>query len=206
VPLSGVRLEAALFRMDYENQIVPASLAGGVGATFTNGGSTLHQGIELAGRVDTGAFFKTAHNLYFRAAYTLLSDAHFTGTRFSSVSGFSNTSVSGNRLPYAPKTLFNASLGYSHPKGFDGMLEAVHVSSQFTDDLNSIAPSANGQRGLIPGYTVANATVNYNLERLNSTVFVSVKNLFDRTYIVDRSRGLLPSPPRVVQAGLKFTF
>jgi Fe(3+) dicitrate transport protein len=39
--------------MDYENQIVPASLAGGVGATLTNAGETLHQGIELTARIDT---------------------------------------------------------------------------------------------------------------------------------------------------------
>jgi hypothetical protein len=30
-------------------QIVPASLAGGVGSAFTNGGETLHQGVEVTG-------------------------------------------------------------------------------------------------------------------------------------------------------------
>ena len=43
----GVSVDATFFRMDYENQIVPASLAGGLGATLTNGGATLHQGLEL---------------------------------------------------------------------------------------------------------------------------------------------------------------
>jgi Fe(3+) dicitrate transport protein len=35
---------------------------------------------------------------------------------------------------------------------------------------------------------------------------VTIKNLLDRTFIVDRVRGLLPSSPRLVQAGLKFRF
>ncbi|HEY0079822.1 MAG TPA: TonB-dependent receptor [Pyrinomonadaceae bacterium] len=205
-PHAGLRLEATFFRMDYENQIVPASIAGGVGATFTNGGETLHQGFELSGRVDSGALFKTPHNLYFRAAYTFLPDAQFTGTRFSSVGGFTNTSVSGNRLPYAPERLLNAMFGYSHPSGIDALLEANYVSEQFGDDLNTVIPSANGQRGLIPSYTVWNATANYHVERMHSTFFVTFKNLFDRTYIVDRARGILPSSPRLVQGGLKFNF
>ncbi|HEX5704166.1 MAG TPA: TonB-dependent receptor [Pyrinomonadaceae bacterium] len=206
VPVDGLRLEATFFRMDYENQIVPATVAGGVGATFTNGGSTMHQGIELSGRFDAGTFFRSTHNFYFRGAYTFLPDAYFTGTRFSSVGGFTNVSVSGNRLPYAPRHLANATFGYSHPKGFDALLEAVHVANQFSDDLSTIVPTANGQRGLIPSYTVWNSTLNYNVESLHTTFFVTIKNVFDETYIVDRSRGLLPSPPRMIQAGLKVKF
>jgi Fe(3+) dicitrate transport protein len=205
-PVDGVRLEATFFRLDYENQIVPASVAGGAGATFTNGGATLHQGMELNGRIDSGTILKSPHNFYVRSALTFLPDAEFRGVRFSSVSGFTNVSVSGNRLPYAPKLLVNTTFGYSHTKGFDALVEAVHVSPQFTDDLNTTAPTANGQRGLIPSYTVWNATTNYDVERLKSTFFITAKNLFDRTYVVDRSRGLLPSPPRLLQAGLKFRF
>jgi Fe(3+) dicitrate transport protein len=46
----GLRVDGAFFQMDYENQIVPASLAGGVGATPTNGGETLHRGVEVVAR------------------------------------------------------------------------------------------------------------------------------------------------------------
>jgi Fe(3+) dicitrate transport protein len=202
----GLKLEATLFRMDYENQIVPASLAGGVGSLLTNGGETLHQGIEIVGQVDTGTLLRWRNNLYFRAAYTYLPVARFTGTRFSSVSGFGNVSVSGNRLPYAPESLLNATVGYSMPVGLDVLLEANYVGRQFADDLNSVAPSADGQRGLLPRYTVWNATVNYNVESWHTTFFFTVKNLFDDTFIVDRARGILPGSPRLIQSGLKFRF
>ena len=204
MPVKGLQLDATLFRMDYENQIVPASLAGGVGSAFTNGGETLHQGIEVTGRLDSGVIVSSPHNVYLRTAFTYLPTAKFTGTRFSNVSGFSNVSISGNRLPYAPEQLLNVSLGYSHPKGVNTFLEGVYVGRQFADDLNTVNPTANGQRGAIPGYTVWNATFNYRAEPLRSTFFFTLKNLFDRTYIVDRSRGLLPSSPRLVQAGIKF--
>jgi len=200
----GVRVEATFFRMDYENQIIPASLAGGVNTTLTNGGETRHQGFELSGRLDTGALRKSPHNLYLRAAYTYVPVADFRGFRRSSVD--STTLITGNRLPYAPEHLLNAVVGFSHPSGFDGQVEAVHVGSQFADDLNTLNPSANGQRGLLPSFTIWNATANYTVERLHATFFVSAKNVFDRLYIADRSRGILPGPPRLVQSGVKFRF
>ena len=206
-PRRGLRFEATVFRMNYENQIVPASLAGGVGSTLTNGGATLHQGAELTGRVDSGTLLRSRHNFYLRVAYTFLPTAKFTGARFSSIAGFTGVSITGNRLPYAPENLLNANLGYSHPIGIDALVEGVYVGRQFGDDLNfRTSPRADGQLGPVPGYAVWNATFNYNVEQLRSTFFITAKNLLDRTYIVDRARGILPSSPRLVQAGLKFRF
>jgi Fe(3+) dicitrate transport protein len=190
--------------MDYKNQIVPASLAGGIGAALTNGGETLHQGIEFTAGLDRGTIFKSRHNIYLRSAYTYLPIAEYTGVRFSNIN--SSIPINGNRLPYAPKQLLSGSLGYSNPFGIDAFIESVYVGSQFTDDLNRIAPIANGQAGLIPSYVVWNATGNYHSEKLRTTFFMSVKNLFDRTYIADRTRGILPGSPRLLQAGIKYEF
>ncbi|OFW29461.1 MAG: Fe3+-dicitrate receptor [Acidobacteria bacterium RIFCSPLOWO2_12_FULL_65_11] len=200
----GARLDATFFRMDFENQIVPASVAGGVGATLTNGGSTLHQGLELAGRLDSAPLFDSTHNAYFRAAVTYVPTARFTGVRSSGVSGFNNVSITGNRLPYAPEWLTTAGLGYTHRSGVDALLEAVYAGDQFGDDLNTVTGTADGQRGLIPGYVVWNTAVNHTVGR--TTLFVTVKNVFDRMYIVDRTRGLLPGSPRLVQAGVTLKF
>jgi Fe(3+) dicitrate transport protein len=94
-------------------------------------------------------------------------------------------------------------LGYSYAT-FDVRLEAVRTSDQFGDDLNTIAPTPDGQRGLVPAYTLWNAAVNYTVSR--ATVFLTVKNLFDEVFIVDRTRGILPGSPRLVQAGVKLGF
>lgn len=204
-PARGVRLGATFFRMDYENQIVPASLAGGVGATLTNGGETLHQGLEAWLQLDGDALLGSRHRPYLRVALTALPVARFEGTRMSSVSGFAAVSVSGNRLPYAPERSITATLGYAHPAGVDVQLEGVHVSRQFGDDLNTLEATPDGQRGLIPAHTLWNATVNWTVRR-HVTVFATVKNLLDRTFIVDRSRGILPGTPRRVQAGVSLGF
>ncbi|MBM4195462.1 MAG: TonB-dependent receptor, partial [Gemmatimonadetes bacterium] len=199
----GVSVDATFFRMDYENQIVPASLAGGVGATLTNGGETRHQGLELRAQIDSAPITGSAHDIYLRVAYTYLPVAEFTGRRFSNISGFGTVSVSGNRLPYAPEQVASIGVGYSHST-FDARIEAVRTSDQFGDDLNTVALTADGQRGLLPGYTVWNAAVNYTVAR--GTLFVTVKNLLDELFIVDRTRGILPGSPRLLQAGIKVGF
>jgi Fe(3+) dicitrate transport protein len=204
-PARGVRVDATYFRLDYENQIIPASVAGGLGATLTNAGQTRHQGMELSAHVTTGSLLRSEHDVRFNVAYTALPEAKFAGTRFSNIPGFQTVSVSGNRLPYAPEHMLTASVAYLHPSGLMGILESVTVSRQFGDDLNTVAGTADGQRGEIPESTLWNATMNYRVAP-RATVFFTVKNLFDRTVIVDRSRGVLPGIPRLVQIGVSVNF
>jgi len=197
---------ATFFRMDYQNQVVPATLAGGIGALLTNGGQTLHQGIEISGRHDFRNINASRHSLYLSGAVTLIPTARFEGVRFSSVGGFGNVSVTGNRLPYAPRSLANIITGWYHTSGLHAFVEAVETGRQFGDDLNTVAAIANGQRGALPSYTLFNATLNMPLEAARSTLFVTVKNVGDRVAIVDRARGILPTHPRLVQAGIQYRF
>ena len=75
-----------------------------------------------------------------------------------------------------------------------------------TDDLNTDAVTANGQRGRIPSYTIWNATVNYTVPASGWTLFVTAKNVFDRLYVVDMTRGLIPGAPRLLQGGFSYRF
>jgi len=205
-PARWAALELTFYRMDFENQIIPSSVAGGVGATLTNAGETLHQGVELAARLDWRRIAGTRHGLYWRTAYGWLPTAEFRGVRFSNIAGFTTVSITGNRLPYAPRHLLTSSVGYVRATGLDAMIEGVYTGSQFGDDLNTVAGTPDGQRGLIPGQAIFNLTLNYPVEVMRTTFFFTTKNLFDRLAIVDRARGLLPTAPRVVQAGLRWDF
>ena len=118
--------------------------------------------------------------------------------------GASSTSIAGNRLPYAPETLVTVALGYSHPRGLTAQLESVYVGEQYADDLNSIAASSDGQRGLIPSYNVVNLALNWEIRRL--TFYATAKNVFDELYLADRARGMIPGPPRLVQVGVSARF
>lgn len=203
----GISADLAWFRMNFDNQIVPTSVAGGVGSSLTSAGKTLHQGLEASVRgsaKDMGLM--TQDDIFFRFALTWVADASFEGTRLSGVSGFSTTSVSGNRLPYAPEVLLNAAVAYSFGDFAEIQAEYVFTDQMYTDDLNTILPTATGQRGLIPASSIWNATLNLTPKDWKVGMFVTVKNLFDEETIVDRARGILPGSPRLVQAGLTARF
>lgn len=205
-PRDGVSVEATAFRMDFENQIVPASVAGGAGATLTSAGETLQQGLELSGDVSSEAFVDWPVEVFARMAYTWLADAEYEGERYSSIPGFTTVRVTGNRLPYAPEQLLNGTLGLRTSFGLSVEIEGVYTDSMYTDDLNTIAVVPNGQRGRIDAYTVWNMTANYRLDACSCRLFLTAKNLGDELYVADMTRGLIPGMPRLVQGGFELQF
>jgi Fe(3+) dicitrate transport protein len=158
-------------------------------------------------RAEIGSIIDSAHNPFVELAYTWLPTAEQEST-FTRVDNGApaNGSVAGNRLPYAPEDLVTATLGYKHHVGIDARMEAVYVGSQYADFGNAEAPDGTGQKGEIASYTIWNAALNYKLPGTGFGVFATAKNLFDKVYIVDRTRGILPGAPRLVQAGVEYTF
>ncbi|HYC02480.1 MAG TPA: TonB-dependent receptor [Azospirillaceae bacterium] len=206
-PMAGLDFEAAWFRMDFENQIIPASVAGGSGATLTSAGETLHQGLEAGLRANSAGLLDTqGFNVYAAGAWTWLWDAEFQGRRFSGVSGFGAVSVTGNRIPYAARHLLTLTAGIE-VDGLPGLeVEATRTGGMFTDDLNSIAVSPDGQRGRMDGYWLFNVQTSWAVPGTPITLYATAKNLFDRTVVVDRSRGSIPNNPRLLQAGARWVF
>ncbi|MPZ17402.1 MAG: TonB-dependent receptor [Luteitalea sp.] len=202
----GVQLDVTVFQIDYDNQIIPANQAGGTDTTFVNAGSALHRGLETGLSFDSATLTRGSNNVYARLAGLWLPVARLTGARFAVVPDGEPVSVDGNRVPYAPETLTTFTVGYRRTALLDVQLEAQQVAEQFGDTLNTVPSSVNGQQGLIPGYTLWNAAATWYLSQPRLSLFVAVKNLADRTVIVDRSRGILPSAPRLVQAGMSWRF
>jgi Fe(3+) dicitrate transport protein len=216
-PIQWLGYELTFFQMDFQNQIVSQSVAGGVGATLTNAGRTRHRGIEFAVKADvldavTGQ--NRNEDIIADLNYTWVADAEFRGTRNSAITGAALLpgeaavfSVSGNRLPYAPKHMLTAGLGYINRNvGFDGRVETQCISDMFGDDRNTHNPTPNGLRGIIRGWCVLNAAANQYVKPINTTFFVTGKNLLDQLFMVDRTRGIYPGLPLMVQAGARWTF
>jgi Fe(3+) dicitrate transport protein len=214
--------ESTLFLMDFENQIVPASVAGGAGAALTNAGATRHAGLELAWRRELG-HRAAPHHGFVQGSVTWLPLAEFAGRRFVFVgtgggdvvgkiyaaqNGTATRAlvdVAGHRLPYAPRATATLAAGYGYRATFDVRVEAVRVGEQFADALNSPATIPDGQQGVLPASTLWNAAATWTFLR-HSAAFVSVQNLFDALYVADRTRGLLPGTPRSVQIGVSQGF
>ncbi len=194
-------VQATYFRNNFQRLISVGSIAGG-GVNLSQG-EALFQGFELGGR------YGHPSGLYSTAAITWLPTAE-QSTAFTLVSDGAAIagSAAGKRLPYAPKTTATIGVGYATSDGLDVNLEAVHVGAQYADFANFESPSvnANGQFGKIDAFTIFNATANYQLRQYGVTLFLAVKNLTDKVYIVDRTRGIIPGAPRLIQAGLRWDF
>ena len=216
-PTQWLGYEVTLFEMDFQNQIVTQSVAGGAGATLTNAGRTKHRGIEFAVKADAWDMVKGQDNsqdIVIDLNYTWVAEAEFRGIRNSSITGAALipgeaalVSVSGNRLPYAPKHMLTVGLGYANRHiGFNARIETQCISDMFGDDRNTHDPIPSGNRGIIRGWCMLNAAVNQYVKPINTTFFVVGKNLLDQQFMVDRSRGIYPGLPLMVQAGARWTF
>jgi Fe(3+) dicitrate transport protein len=191
-------LQATLFRNDFRRLIAVGSIAGG--STPLAQGEALFMGAELSGRM------RHASGLYLRTAWTWLPEAG-QSTAFRQVVGGAIVagSAAGNRQPYAPEHLFTVGAGFEHG-ALDAQLEAQHTSTQFADFANTVAPSADGQRGELAATTVWSATLGHELPGLGATAWVAVKNLADLVHVVDRTRGIQVGMPRTFQAGVRYGF
>lgn len=202
-PSKEVSLQAAYFRNDFSNLIAVGSVAGG--GTPLSQGKALFEGIEFAAEFGADLVADRQHSsgIFGRLAYTWLPVAEQTEA-FRNVATGALVGVQGKRQPYAPRHTLTTAVGYQQG-AWKGEVEAQHVGKQFSDFANTVAPSADGQRGEIEGYMVWNTTVNYQVDK-STSAFFTAKNLLDRNYIADRTRGIVVGMPRLVQVGVKYEF
>jgi Fe(3+) dicitrate transport protein len=208
------------FQIDFSNQIISQSVAGGIGATLTSAGETQHRGAEVAAQLDIlDAVFgrNDDQDIMLDFNYTWVAQANFRGNRNSALGGavllpgepaFFNTS--GNRIPYSPEHLIAAGIGYANRSfgfgPFNARVETQCVSDQFADDRNTVIPTPSGQRGIVRGWCMLNASVNQHVKKINTTFFFTGKNMLGQDVIMDRSRGIYPGLPALWQAGARWTF
>ncbi|MDW8225171.1 MAG: TonB-dependent receptor [Bacteroidota bacterium] len=200
-PLPGLTAELTTFRLDFRNQIIPATLAGGVTSVLTNAGQTLHQGIELMVDADAESLLGLGGVRCIGSA-TWLPIARYEGERYSVLSP--SVRITGNRLPYAPEYQLSLTLQWKPWQWLLLQVVTTSVGEQFADDLNTVEPTPNGRQGRLAPYTVVDGTVEWRLREWKLNIVLTAKNLFNRLYITDRSRGILPGMPSTVQLGVEW--
>jgi Fe(3+) dicitrate transport protein len=211
----GLNIDSTYFRNDFSNLIAVGSIAGGDNPLAQ--GEALFEGLEVLLRFDSGRMYNKPWSLYSQVAFTWLPVAEQLTPFVSVTTGLPvQGDTTGNRQPYAPEYLVTPRIGYA-TKNWDINLEMVYVSSQFGDFLNlknggrhpdgpDSDNALSGMFGELSSYAIFNFATTYNIERTNTDLYFTIKNLFDEQYIVDRTRGILPGAPRLFQAGLKQNF
>lgn len=193
----AVRYELTAFRMDFDNQIIPANSNSDFQST--NGGKTYNQGLEGAVSLEFENGFDVFANL------TWIANAEFKGDRYNK--NGSLKSKDGDRVPYTPEWVANLGVGYTYA-GLRSQLSANYTGSQFTDELNTkpIVENTSGFfTGKIDAYTIVDLTTRYTL---NDQVefYGAVKNLEDKRYIASLRQGIYVGPERSFEAGVRYRF
>jgi len=89
-------------------------------------------------------------------------------------------------------------------QGLDFGLFAAFTDSQFSDQANTVPPSSDGTRGVLPRYWVVDATARWRMLRSKATAIFSINNILDETYIASRApRGTFPGAGRHFFAGVE---
>jgi len=188
----GLMAEATLYRLRFDNQIL--QVPGTTPATFRNIGATKHEGIESA------IEYRFAGALEGFSAY-----ANWNYTKAIQESG----ATAGLDVPfYARRT---GTVGARYETGaFSADLSATAQSRQFSDAENTIAESANGGVGRIPGFGNINAQAGWKLPGKPAVQWLAgVNNLADRRYYtrnVDGNLGRMAGAPRTAYVQARMTF
>ncbi|MDZ4102735.1 MAG: TonB-dependent receptor [Hydrogenophaga sp.] len=185
---------ATLFDIRTRDEIVSAGTIDGR-ATFTNGGSTKRQGLELSAEYGMG-------NVTLTGAYTYLRARYGSGTA---------SIPAGNRMPGLPEHQFFSQLAWApaFASGIGGVftLEARHTGSVFANDAN------NRTTALAESHTLFGIGARFEQTTGAWTwrEFVRIDNLTDKKHagsvIVNdgNSRFFEPGLGRSLSAGVELT-
>lgn len=133
----------------------------------------------------------------------------------------------GNYVPYVSRDTATVAISFVHQKGFYARAEYQYFSAQYHDDANTrtvywadsitdplgkkvlqymnITSNSSGETGVIPAYSLINASLGYKNPAKRWSVFLTGKNLADVRYISGRlPEGIQVGPFRQINVGVTF--
>lgn len=219
------------YYLDFQEQIVNSSAAGGnLGSRPVNAGKSTHRGAELTLSFDFGKFLDQSYSLALETNSSL-NDARSNQYTFNATAwtegktdALLHKDTNGNFLPYVSREVHGVGLSLGLKSGFYGRVEYQYFSKQYHDLNNTrtvywfdsytktdekaalnylnIASDASGTNGEIPAFGLINASLGFKNPDKKWSVFITGKNLQDKTYISTRlPEGIQPGPQRQVNLG-----
>ncbi|MDO4684031.1 MAG: TonB-dependent Fe(3+) dicitrate receptor FecA [Lautropia sp.] len=191
-----LKAELGVFLINFNNQYDSSQTTDSVIAR----GQTRHQGLEtaFAYRLDEVLPALKGTEVYANYAYV---DA------FIREEGPNK----GNQVPFSSRHKGLLGVAYSQDAWQVG-LEGQFQSSQYADNANTVAESADGSTGRIPGYGVWNLRGSYQFgpSLMNLKLGAGIRNLFGREYFTrsfdDNNKGIYLGQPRTVFIQGSFQF
>jgi Fe(3+) dicitrate transport protein len=196
-----LQFDVSAYYLQYNNRIGTVTI--GSRRVITNVGNSTSKGIESFVEFNpVRAFTKNT-----KADLIVFGSYGYTRARYASDHKDANTK--GKKVENAPEHILRSGItgGY---KSFLLTAQVSYVGETFSDANNTATPTANGNNGLIPSYTITDLTATYKLSK-GLNLKAGINNLFDERYFTRRAGGYpgpgaLPGDGRTffVSVGAKF--
>lgn len=191
-----LQAEIGAFLINFDNQYESNQTNDSVIAR----GETRHQGIETSVRYALDGLSPALAGFDVHASYAFV-DATIR----------EDGPNKGNQVPFSSRHKGTLGVGYTEGP-WQLNLDGSFQSSQYADNANTSAESADGSTGRIPGYMLVSTRAGYDFgpQLSNLKVAVGVKNLFNREYYTrsfdDNNKGKYVGEPRTlyVQTSVEF--
>jgi len=181
-----LQFDVSAYYLQYNNRIGTVTVSGTPSyRLITNVGNSISRGIESYVEFNpVRAFTKSK-----KADLIVFGSYGYTHARYSN--NHKDASTKGKKVENAPEHIFRGGL----TGGYKNILltwQLSYVGETFSDANNTSLPSANGNTGLIPSYTLSDLTVAYKFSK-ELNLKAGINNLFNKKYFTRRAGGY-PGP------------
>lgn len=191
-----LQFDISLFYLQYNNRVGTITVAGTPSyRLITNVGNSTSKGIESYAELNVLRLFPGKK----KADLLLFASWGLTDARYSS--DHKDAATSGKKLENAPRNIVRAGITGGCRK-FLVTVQMNHTGETFSDANNTVVPSANGNNGLIPAYTIADITASVKLMK-QLTLKTGINNITNKTYFTRRAGGY-PGPGALPGDGRTF--
>lgn len=193
---SWLQYDVSGFYLQYNNRVGTITVAGTPSyRLITNVGNSTSKGIESYIEFNPWrAFTKNT-----TADLILFGSYGFTHARYSS--DHKDAATKGKKVENAPEHIFRAGITAGY-KSFLLTAQLSYVSETFSDANNTVIPTATGNNGLIPAYSITDITATYKFSK-GLNIKAGINNLLDEKYFSRRAGGY-PGPGALPADGRTF--
>jgi Fe(3+) dicitrate transport protein len=158
-------------------------------------GNSNSKGVEALAEFNPVKAF--SNNLKY-GSFSVFASVGYTDARYDDYSLTSRqgnalvtTSYTNKKVENAPEWIVRYGINYFW-KGLTATMQWSYVASAFSDAINTVVPTANGQNGLIPAYHIGDLSLNYKVNE-QFTIRAGMNNVTDESYFTRRAGGY-PGP------------
>ncbi|MBI5856416.1 MAG: TonB-dependent receptor [Sphingobacteriales bacterium] len=191
-----LQFDVSAYYLQYNNRVGTIAVTGTPSYhLITNVGNSSSKGIESYAEFNpVRAFAKKS-----KADLIVFGSYSYTNARYSS--NHKDAATKGKKVENAPEHILRSGItgGY---KSFLLTVQVNYVGETFSDANNTATPTANGNNGLIPSYTITDLTATYKFSK-GLNIKAGINNLFDERYFTRRAGGY-PGPGALPADGRTF--